>query len=253
MAIVIRVISAEVLACMRCTSVLSGAGVGEQVGHERGHADDQPGRNRQAHHSLDEPGSGPLVVRGEREDEGGDADREPRRPSRGAAGTDGQWVDVADLRDHSCHADEKGQHHRVHGLGDEQVGDAFDVADDAPALGDDRRADVANRLSSSTIWATALVAGSPDPIDTPMSASFRASTSLTPSPVIATVCPRDCSAPTIARFWSGRTRPKVVDFATVSARASGSSGSERASMGDRRRAVPTTRRPLRRTPHCRRR
>jgi hypothetical protein len=35
---------------------------------------------------------------------------------------------------------------------------------------------------------------------TPMSASLSASTSFTPSPVIATVCPLDCSAPTIARF-----------------------------------------------------
>ena len=35
----------------------------------------------------------------------------------------------------------------------------------------------------------------------PMSASLSASTSLTPSPVMATTWPRDCSAPTMARFW----------------------------------------------------
>ncbi|CKR92727.1 Uncharacterised protein [Mycobacterium tuberculosis] len=69
---------------------------------------------------------------------------------------------------------------------------------------------VANRLFSNTICATAREAGLPEPIATPISASLRASTSLTPSPVIATVCPCDCRACTIARFWSGRTRPKLV-------------------------------------------
>ena len=54
-----------------------------------------------------------------------------------------------------------------------------------------------------------------------MSASLSASTSLTPSPVIATVCPRDCSACTMARFWSGRTRPNVVYSSRVSASLSG--------------------------------
>ncbi len=48
-------------------------------------------------------------------------------------------------------------------------------------------------LLSSTIWATARVASEPEPMDTPMSASFRAM-SFTPSPVIATVWPRDWSA-----------------------------------------------------------
>jgi hypothetical protein len=63
-----------------------------------------------------------------------------------------------------------------------------------------------------------------------MSASLSASTSLTPSPVIATVWPRDCSACTMARFWSGRTRPKVVYSSSVSASRSGSSGNWRASI-----------------------
>ena len=89
---------------------------------------------------------------------------------------------------------------------------------------------MANLLSSNTIWATAREAGLPEPIATPMSASLRASTSLTPSPVIATVWSRDCRACTMARFWSGRTRPKVVYSSMVSASASGSVGSSRASM-----------------------
>ena len=48
----------------------------------------------------------------------------------------------------------------------------------------------AKRLSSSTNWATARVAGAPLPMATPMSASLSASTSLTPSPVMATTCDR---------------------------------------------------------------
>ena len=42
-----------------------------------------------------------------------------------------------------------------------------------------------------------------------MSASFSASASFTPSPVMATTCPLDCSAPTIARFCCGVTRPNT--------------------------------------------
>ena len=69
---------------------------------------------------------------------------------------------------------------------------------------------VANLLSSNTICATAREAALPAPIATPTSASLSASTSLTPSPVIATVWSRDCNACTIARFWSGLTLPNVV-------------------------------------------
>ena len=90
---------------------------------------------------------------------------------------------------------------------------------------------MANLLSSNTICATARDAELPDPIATPMSASLSASTSLTPSPVIATVWPRDCSACTIARFWSGRTRPKVVySVQRVGELARAPSGSLRASI-----------------------
>ena len=100
---------------------------------------------------------------------------------------------------------------------------------------------MANLLSSNTIWATARDAELPEPIATPMSASLSASTSLTPSPVIATVWPRDCSACTMARFWSGRTRPKVVYSSSVSASSSGWSGSLRASrVSPCRPSVPAT-------------
>src|SRR5262250_846121 len=68
---------------------------------------------------------------------------------------------------------------------------------------------VANLPSSRTSSATALVAGAPEPIAMPISASLSASTSLTPSPVIATVCPRACSALTMASFWCGVTRPNT--------------------------------------------
>ena len=57
-----------------------------------------------------------------------------------------------------------------------------------------------NSPLSSTSCATARVAAAPEPMATPMSASFSASASFTPSPVMATTWPFDCSAPTIARF-----------------------------------------------------
>lgn len=90
---------------------------------------------------------------------------------------------------------------------------------------------VAKLSFSSTIWATARVASLPEPIATPMSASLSASTSLTPSPVIATWCPRDCSAPTSSRFCCGVTRPKTAVRSAVSASASASVGRVRASSG----------------------
>ena len=77
--------------------------------------------------------------------------------------------------------------------------------------------------SSSTSWATPRVASLPDAIATPQSASFSARTSLTPSPVIATVWPRCCRARTIARFWCGVTRPNTVFSSSASASASRSS------------------------------
>ena len=64
-----------------------------------------------------------------------------------------------------------------------------------------------------------------------MSASFSASTSFTPSPVIATTCPRDWSASTIARFCCGVTRPKIACVSSTSASSSPPSGSAFASNG----------------------
>ena len=55
-------------------------------------------------------------------------------------------------------------------------------------------------LSMSTIWATARVAGEPDPIAMPRSACLSARTSLTPSPVIATVWPSRRRAATMSCF-----------------------------------------------------
>ena len=64
--------------------------------------------------------------------------------------------------------------------------------------------------SSSTTWATWQAAWAPDAMAMPQSASLRASTSLTPSPVMATVCPAFWSARTSLRFCSGVTRPNTV-------------------------------------------
>ena len=90
---------------------------------------------------------------------------------------------------------------------------------------------VANRLSSSTSWATARVAELPVPIAMPMSASFRARTSLTPSPVMATTWPRACIALTIARFCCGVTRPNTVEASSTTPSRSESSGKVLASTG----------------------
>ena len=64
--------------------------------------------------------------------------------------------------------------------------------------------------SSSTSWATWLAAWAPEAMAMPQSASFRASTSLTPSPVIATVWPAFFISRISRRFCSGVTRPKTV-------------------------------------------
>ena len=88
-----------------------------------------------------------------------------------------------------------------------------------------------NWLSRRTSWATDRVAAAPDPMATPMSADLRASTSLTPSPVMATTWPRECRAFTMARFCSGTTRPNTECSSRATASASGSSPSRRASTG----------------------
>ena len=85
------------------------------------------------------------------------------------------------------------------------------------------------RPSSRTSWATALVAGAPLPMATPVSASLIARASLTPSPTIATVCPRACRALTISCFCRGVTRPKTERSSRRRPTASRSSGSSRAS------------------------
>ena len=89
---------------------------------------------------------------------------------------------------------------------------------------------VANRLSSRTSSATDLAAGVPAPIAMPRSASFRASVSLTPSPVMATTSPRLWAALTSDRLTSGVTRPNTAIGAAAAASCSASSGSVRASI-----------------------
>ncbi len=61
---------------------------------------------------------------------------------------------------------------RPHRLGEEEVRDPLDVGGDPPAFGD-HPGRVAKLPSSSTSSATALVAGAPEPIAMPMSASLR--------------------------------------------------------------------------------
>ena len=67
----------------------------------------------------------------------------------------------------------------------------------------------AKSLSTKTISATLRAASEPAAMATEQSASLSASTSLTPSPVMATVCPRFFNATTSSRFCCGVTRPKT--------------------------------------------
>ena len=99
---------------------------------------------------------------------------------------------------------------RVHVLDEEQVGGPFDVGDYPSALGNGVRevGELAVQAGRSAQWRG--LRGQPLPMATPMSASFSARASFTPSPVIATTCPRNCSAPTIALFCCGVTRPKAL-------------------------------------------
>jgi hypothetical protein len=97
----------------------------------------------------------------------------------------------------------------------------------------------ANRPSSRTMRATALLAALPLPMAIPRSATFSARTSFTPSPVIATVWPRACNAHTRARFCSGVTLPKTAWLSATSASASPSSGRRRASYGCSAPASPS--------------
>ena len=66
----------------------------------------------------------------------------------------------------------------------------------------------------------------------PRSASLRASTSLTPSPVMATVCPRAWRAFTIACFWRGATRPKTACSSIRAPSSPGSPGRSRRPRDD---------------------
>ena len=66
---------------------------------------------------------------------------------------------------------------------------------------------VAKLSSASTMSAACLETSVPVmPMAMPISAVFSAGASLTPSPVIATIAPRRCSACTIRNLCSGLTR-----------------------------------------------
>ena len=74
------------------------------------------------------------------------------------------------------------------------------------------------KLSSRSITSAAcFVTSVPDiPIDTPMSASFIAGASFTPSPVIAQTCPRLLNAFTILSLCSGVTLANTRQFSITS-------------------------------------
>ena len=75
---------------------------------------------------------------------------------------------------------------------------------------------LAKLLSSSTKWLTLRVASLPLAIAIEQSASFKAKISLTPSPVMATLCPLFFKALTKIIFCSGLTLPNTVYFSAAS-------------------------------------
>ena len=84
----------------------------------------------------------------------------------------------------------------------------------------------AKSLFSSTRLPNWLAACAPELKAMEQSACFMASRSLTPSPVMATVCPCFCSAATRRRFFSGVTRPKTVFSDTAREKSSSVSSSD---------------------------
>ena len=75
--------------------------------------------------------------------------------------------------------------------------------------------------SISTSWDTFLAASLPDCMAILQSASFNAITSLTPSPVMAMVCPCSFNVFTRSSFCAGVTLPNTVYFSAASLISSG--------------------------------
>ena len=101
---------------------------GQGVGGEGRRGDDGAGRDGEAQHPAGEPGQVAPGVRREREEEGRNADGQ---------GVDDRQVAGQERVGQQRDADGDGQERRPDRLGDEQVGDAFDVGRDPAAFGDD--------------------------------------------------------------------------------------------------------------------
>ena len=96
----------------------------------------------------------------------------------------------------------------------------------SPGLRESRATIVAKLSSARIMSAASRVTSVPVmPIAMPMSADFSAGASLTPSPVIATMCPSACSAFTMRSLCSGATRAYTETLPTAERRPSSSSPS----------------------------
>ena len=146
------------------------------------------------------------------------------------------------------HADREGEQRGVDRLGDEQLGHPLDVGDHPAALG--RRPTGAWRSGRRAGPARPRpgTAALPEPMAMPMSASLRASTSLTPSPVMATTWPRGLQGVDHGLLLAGHD--PAEDRAGLEeprpARPGRRAGSGRRPGGRRRRCRPG-RRPRRRS------
>ena len=91
-----------------------------------------------------------------------------------------------------------------------RLADRLNIIDHPPNLLPRWTASSPKSESSKTTCAIFLVASFPDSIAILQSAVLRARISLTPSPVMATLCPFACKPSTRLFFCSGVTRPKTV-------------------------------------------
>ena len=109
----------------------------EEIGAEAGSSADDAGGDGEEQHATQEPGTEALGIGHEREEEARDADGE-RADEREVAWQERELQGLPAVLQRQQHgqADERRDDRRVEGLGEEDVGDALDVAEHPAALRD---------------------------------------------------------------------------------------------------------------------
>ncbi len=168
------VMVATVRASASSASVARGTATVRRPG---GDGDDGAGGDREPQDPVEESGSNQVDVGCQREEQAGEADAE---------GADQRELARQERELDLLDADDRRQQHGVHRLGDEEVGDPFDVVDDLAALRRAPREGGEAVVEQHQLRDRRAMPSCPLPMAMPMSESFSASTSLTPSPVMAT-------------------------------------------------------------------